>query len=321
MKGEKMKKLLLVLLVVALASFLFVGCVPVTPAEGEGEGEGEAAICPAITITGQYAGTDKTYVKASATAEVVITYTVPTEGVDIYLVTTGSGSPYLLPYYVSADGLTYTASTSLSGDCSLIMIEVVDCYGECTCVESFTVDSEEPYAKMMLTVPECSCGGCQIVLESDFTLTGVCVDDLGCCGDDCSDLASWSTKIYNEDPYDVCCTTECAEPVGTCGTAACPIDCVTDCVPGNTTLLPVSYYIVMSMLDNVGNENKYWAMITFDSDCDVSVFKWWDTPNKPVSGPSSTNVCIDWSKDSDDFTTDLTPGGLQYFIFGTCLDY
>jgi predicted small secreted protein len=37
-----MKKLLLVLLVVTLASFLLVGCTGTTPAEGEGEGEGEA---------------------------------------------------------------------------------------------------------------------------------------------------------------------------------------------------------------------------------------------------------------------------------------
>src|SRR5665648_105375 len=41
-----MKKLLLVLLVVALASFLFVGCTPTVPAEGEGEGEGETAPVP-----------------------------------------------------------------------------------------------------------------------------------------------------------------------------------------------------------------------------------------------------------------------------------
>ena len=39
-----MKKLLIVLLVVALAAFLLVGCNPVTPpVEGEGEGEGETA--------------------------------------------------------------------------------------------------------------------------------------------------------------------------------------------------------------------------------------------------------------------------------------
>ena len=40
-----MKKLLLVLLVVAMAAFLFVGCLPTTPpAEGEGEGEGETVV-------------------------------------------------------------------------------------------------------------------------------------------------------------------------------------------------------------------------------------------------------------------------------------
>ena len=44
-----MKKLLLVLLVVAMASFLLVGCLPgTTPAEGEGEGEGETEV--AITF-------------------------------------------------------------------------------------------------------------------------------------------------------------------------------------------------------------------------------------------------------------------------------
>ena len=311
-----MKKLLLVLLVVALASFLFVGCIPSVPAEGEGEGEAE--ICPAITITGQYAGTDRTYVKGGS-AEIVATYTVPTEGVSIYLVTTSAKT--LLPYYVSADGLIYTASASLptSPDCEIIMIEVVDCYGECTCVESFTVDNEEPYAKMMLTVPECVCGDCQITITSDYTITGICADELGCCGDDCSDLATWSINIYDEDPYDECCLIECAEPIATCGTAACPIDCVTACLEGDDTY-GTPYFIVMSMLDNVGNENKYWAMVTFDSGCnlDANHFKWWDAPNKAPTG-SSTNACIDWNLAGTAFTTDVTSGGLRYFIFGECL--
>ena len=44
-----MKKLLLVLLVVALAAFLLVGCNPVTPpVEGEGEGEGEGETAPVL---------------------------------------------------------------------------------------------------------------------------------------------------------------------------------------------------------------------------------------------------------------------------------
>jgi hypothetical protein len=318
-----MKKLLLVLLVVTLASFLFVGCLPgvTPPAEGEGEGEGEAAICPTITITGQYAGTDKTYVKASGTAEVVITYTVPTEGVSIYLVTTSVLSPFLLPYYVSADGLVYTAAADLSGyDCEIIMIEVVDCYGECVCIESFVVDSVEPKAKMMLTVTECVCGDCEINITSDYTLTGTCIDTLGCCSDDCSGLASWSIDVYNTDPYDECCLIPCEEPIATCGTAACPIDCTTACVLGKDDL-SLTYYILMTMLDNVGNSNKYWATIVFDSGCTAGAddFKWWDAPNKPPTG-SLTNACIDWGTAGEAFVTDVTSGGLRYFIFGETCD-
>ena len=46
-----MKKLLLVLLVVALASFLLVGCdTGTTPAEGEGEGEGEGEISRVVLV-------------------------------------------------------------------------------------------------------------------------------------------------------------------------------------------------------------------------------------------------------------------------------
>jgi len=43
-----MKKLLIVLLVVALAAFLLVGCIPVTPGEGEREGEGEGKVIVAL---------------------------------------------------------------------------------------------------------------------------------------------------------------------------------------------------------------------------------------------------------------------------------
>jgi hypothetical protein len=198
------------------------------------------------------------------------------------------------------------------------MIEVVDCYGECTCVESFTVDNEEPYAKMMLTVPECVCGDCQIVIASDYTITGICADELGCCGDDCSDLASWSIKVYDEDPYDDCCTTECAEPITTCGTAACPIDCVTACIEGKDDPADLPYYIIMSMLDNVGNENKYWVKVSFDSGCTVKGFLWWDEPNKAPTPPGTgTKVCIDWSKDG--MPALATGTTTQYFIFGECL--
>ena len=79
-----MKKLLLVLLVVALASFLFVGCLPTTPAEGEGEGEGEVGICPTVSVTSQVAVGGKNYIKGG-TQTITVTFAVPTEPVSVYV--------------------------------------------------------------------------------------------------------------------------------------------------------------------------------------------------------------------------------------------
>jgi len=49
-----MKKLLIVLMVIAMAAFLLVGCIPVTPGEGEREGEGEVTVAldPAPVLLG-----------------------------------------------------------------------------------------------------------------------------------------------------------------------------------------------------------------------------------------------------------------------------
>jgi len=314
-----MKKLLLVLMVVALASFLFVGCLPTTPpADGDGDGDGVAEICPTIAITGSYtdAVTGKTYVGSAAYGlELTVTYTQPTEGVKIFVIN-GSG-PWMskaerdkagiwdieLPYSVSPDGLTYTATVTYNQlwniySCDAFMISIEDCYGECECVQSFILDYLNPRAKMMLSVPDCLCGGCDIYLTSDYDLTasGDCVDTLGCCGDDCSGLASWTVDIYNQDPFDKCCTVPCAPAITPCSGAACPIDCTTTCVAGDDSAVPVDrYYIVMSMLDNVGNETNYYATVKFDSGCTVTQIEFWDDHNqKPVG--SSKYKCLDWDK-------------------------
>jgi len=68
-----MKKLLLVLLVVALASFLFVGCLPTTPAEGEGEGEGEGEPTVTVEIGDSVVLNGKTYVKGGSHSMVKLT--------------------------------------------------------------------------------------------------------------------------------------------------------------------------------------------------------------------------------------------------------
>ena len=80
-----MKKLLLVLLVITLASFLFVGCIPVTPAEGEGEGEGEAeSVCPTVSVATEVEIGGKKYIKGG-TRVITVTFAEATEPVSVYV--------------------------------------------------------------------------------------------------------------------------------------------------------------------------------------------------------------------------------------------
>jgi len=320
-----MKKLLLVLLVVALASFLFVGCTPTVPAEGEGEGETEVAVCPTISISGSYydAVTGRTYVKAktSGVYTVTIVYAQPTEGVTIKY-SSATTTVAAAPYYVSADGLTYTAEVpySVAASCASFMITTTDCYGECTCVQTFTLDANAPQARMKVTVPACVCEDCSLTFASDYVIAGTCADTAGCCGDDCSGFASWSIDIYNQDPYDACCTIPCVTPIATCSGAACPIDCATGCLYGSDAAASVAvskYYVIASLADNVGNSKKYWATIVFDSACTVSEVKQWTTANKAATG-SSTLTCIDWTTDGTAVT--VTDATVDYFFLGetTC---
>jgi len=45
-----MKKLLLILLIIGLTTYLFVGCTPTVPTEGEGEGEGEEEVSRVVMV-------------------------------------------------------------------------------------------------------------------------------------------------------------------------------------------------------------------------------------------------------------------------------
>jgi len=70
-----MKKLLLVLLVVTLASFLLIGCTPTTPTEGEGEGEGETEFLT-IAVDGAVLIDGIKYV-SGGTHDITVTFSSP----------------------------------------------------------------------------------------------------------------------------------------------------------------------------------------------------------------------------------------------------
>jgi len=304
-----MKKLLLVLLVVALASFLLVGCLgtgTVVDEEDNGGGDGDVveSACPTISIADSYTDTvsGKTYINGDAD-EVVVTFAQPTEGVSIYLVggvwLSMSGGVELkdkasvfsfdleLPYTVSADGKTYTAS--LPGylselECEPFMIKVVSCDGACECVQSFTLDSEAPTAKIELCIADCSCDGCELSFTS--TSDTECAETTEYCGDDCSGLDSWSIKIYADYPFDECCDASCETPIAS-DSGVCPVDFTTNClttVIDNATYgVGTSVFALVTLVDNVGNEVN-WGVEIGTTDYDTCETIWF----QPI-----TSDCLD----------------------------
>jgi hypothetical protein len=280
-----MKKLLLVLLVVTLASFLFVGCLPTTPAEGEGEGEGEGEICPTVAVTSQVAVAGKNYIKAG-TQTITVTFAVPTEPVSVFIGEAIKGNPEGVPdeakeviMYPDADKKVYTGTFKFFGeqceptDCSEDYIYVLTCETCAPCKYPYTVDSVAPYATVEICIDKCTCAGCELSFTST-TSEVTCGDDTVNCGDACSGFASWSIDIYDDYPFDDCCLVPCEVPIAS-DSGVCPIDFTTACLgtPTSETL-----YVVVTLVDQVGNETKMGATITFNPDtCDsVTLTQWPD---------------------------------------------
>jgi len=279
-----MKKLLFVLLIVALASFLFVGCTPTVPAEGEGEGEGEVeGVTVAIADSAKVG--DYTYVSAGS-HDITVTFPTPVAGLVSASISPCSGD-YTKAFIAGGSSVvlfpdatrkiwtgsgTFTASAS---DCCASYVEVVS--GECTdtvCIAfPVIVDGEPPEATVEVCLADCTCAGCEIVFSS-HTNEEECLPDEVICGDDCSGLASWSIDIFDRYPFDECCETPCYEPIES-GSGVCPIDfttsCLTDLVAGIDTV-----YAVVTLVDNVGNDTRFGATITFNPDtCNILTVTPW----------------------------------------------
>src|SRR5665648_445415 len=296
MKGDKMKKLLLVLLVVALAAFLLVGCNPVTPpVEGEGEGEVEGVT---VAIADSAKVGDYTYVSAGS-HDITVTFPTPVAGLVSASISPCSGD-YTKAFIAGGSSVvlfpdatrkiwtgsgTFTASAS---DCCASYVEVVS--GECTdtvCIAfPVIVDGEPPEATVEVCLANCECDGCAINFSSTSTDPD-CAESELCCGDDCSGLASWSINLYDAYPFDVCCDpTVCEEPIGTGSGIDCPIDFTTVCLTAGT------YWAVISLVDNVGLEQNYYAKIVVSggtantSDCSIVVTEGFEAP---------APYCITWA--------------------------
>ena len=273
-----MKKLLLVLLVVALASFLFVGCLPTTPTEGEGEGEGEPGICPTVAVTSQVAVGGKNYIKAGSQT-ITITFAVPTEPVSVYIGAALKDNPDGVPtsaeevvLYTADGGLTYTGTVLFAGDCDEAYIYVITCDTCAPCKYPYTVDGLPPEATVEICLVDCDCAGCEVVFTSIVT-DPECEDPTEC-EDACSGFASWSIDIYEYYPFDACCEVPCYEPIES-DSGVCPIDFTTTCLTDGLAANDVVYAVV-TLVDNVGNSTRFGADIEFNPDsCDILTVTPW----------------------------------------------
>ena len=295
-----MKKLLLVLAVVAMASFLFVGCLGVTPEPVVPDTDAEVAICPTVAVTSQVAVAGKTYIKAGKQT-VTVTFAVPTEPVSVYigsaLKAAPSTSDFEVVMYANADKTIYTGTFTfgtLKNDCAEAYIYVETCEACDYCKYPYTVDTVGPESEIKITSKACICTGCDITFKTP-TDTPVCGTTTACCDDYCSGFASYTIDLYASDPFDKCCDVPCITPKYSCpaGTA-CPVNCTLSCVVGTTTGTVKKYWTVVTLLDVVGNKTRYYSIIELDSACGVTVTEY--SENKKPTGALVTDPfeCTDW---------------------------
>jgi len=295
-----MKKLLLVLLVVTLASFLFVGCLPgVVVDDDDDDGDG-VVTGVTVDIEGSVVIDGKTYVRWG-TRTITVTFPEPVAGnVEGYLTPCAgdlSTKDVLyfgeIVFFPDATGMIWTGS-GIFGEAEWIC-DITGCYwgwgwtpccastlqisaGECLdefCIElPVIIDWDDPFAILEWEVDNCPCDDCAITFTSAIDDPD-CEDAYECCGDCCSGLASWSFTLYDEYPFDKCCDPDqCEEPIDS-GSGICPIEFTTDCLEASDT----PYYLVVDLVDNVGLETTLYAEIFVsggsdeDDECIIEVFE------------------------------------------------
>ncbi len=318
-----MKKLLVLLLVSALAIFVFAGC-DLIPSEGEGEGEGEGEVEEVtVEIDGAVEIGGNTYVSAG-NHDITVTFPAPVTGNvsanitgcsgdfskdkgNVVLIPnedrtvwTGSGffglsEPYT-GYLIDIEDIIEYGEIFIDEieyhwllDCCASYLEIVS--GECedeVCIDvPVIVDSEPPDATIELCLDDCACEGCTLSFKSTSkTECDVTTDN---CGDDCSGLASWSIAVFDFEEYVIGQT-----PYDEC----CEIPCEEPIFTCDGTACPINcttsclkqlkegngVFVVVTLVDNVGNDVK-WG--TYVESCD------YDTCSMIKFVPYTSGVAID----------------------------
>jgi len=287
-----MKKLLLVLVVVAMASFLLVGCLPggTTPAEGEGEGEGEVEVT--MTIEDEYTNAGGVTF-AACNKDVIVTLPTPVAAdYLVYLAVKWWDPPeeegdFEYDYDCWESGVpnadrtiwTFEGYTSLCdiGECEAIcLVAIVQhpcCPGEEVALRVVTMDCKPPDLDLFVKFTDCEdeCvepDPCNPPVPGVFmewtSRTSDACETIDCCEDTCSLVNGWSLVI---DPD------ECEGPCDTESGQGCPVEGAIEC--GCLAYAPdtsenACYEIDFSIEDNVGNARSSTWVVCLDTDEVVS---------------------------------------------------
>jgi hypothetical protein len=278
-----MKKLLLVLLVVTLASFLLVGCLPGTiPAEGEGEGEGEVEV--AMTIEDEYTGIGGvTFVACDKDVVVTFPTAVATDYL-VYVAVKWWDEEELEYFYDCVEAATPNADRTVwtyeeydfddcadecEAICLVALVKHPCCPGEEAVLRVVTVDCKRPDLDLFVKFTDCEdecvepdpCDPPVPGMYMEWTSrTSDACETLDCCEDTCSLVNGWSLVI-DPDP--------CLGPCDTADGTGCPVEGAIEC--GCLDYAPdtsenVCYFVDFNFEDNVGNAVESTWKLCFDTD-------------------------------------------------------
>ena len=315
-----MKKLLLVLMIVAMASFLFVGCLGDGIINGTEEDEEEEVVEVAMTIEDEYLSTGGvTFVGCEK--DVIVAFPTAVE-VDyiVYIAMKVWDDGDQKYYYYEVEAATpntartvwtyedYDFGDLTEGECEPIclvaLVKHPCCPGEEVDLRVATVDCYEPYTDLAVTFKGDCIDPCVdppvcppfpvlgAYFEFSSRTAGECVTT-DCCGDDCSGFASW-TLVIDPDP----CVPACDTVTG----SACPVEGVVECgclpyatgvAVGEDLNLTETYDVTYTLLDNVGNKFEDTWTITVGTD-EVITFDGGELSSVPVTMDEPLYIYTDY---------------------------
>jgi len=286
-----MKKLLLVLVVVAMASFLLVGCLPgVVVDDDDDDGNGDDVVVPVTLIF------DKEYTNTSGVTfipcEGAVTVTFPTPVALDYVVYVAlkdddAADPYSCDKALSpnVDRTVWTLAAYAPADCvgsglsecePLCVVALVKhpcCVGEEVALRVLSVDCTPPELDLFVKFTDCAdvCvtpDPCVPAVPGAYMqwtsrTTGLCAT-VDCCKDACSGVGPWSLVV---DPD--ACLGPCDTETGT----GCPVEGAFECgclsyatADGVTPVRTGIHYVDFTFEDKVGNAVKSTWKLEFDTD-------------------------------------------------------